>query len=93
MQKELVGCEEKREIMGLKLTPVVRSTITWVELGETVSFYASRQPVYLLIETRMGVRAWRATGEEITLQQACAECPSIREDLVEGCPALPAQGC
>jgi len=93
MQKELVGCEEKREIMGLKLTPVVRSTITWVELGETVSFYASRQPVYLLIETRMGVRVWRATGEEITLQQACCECPSIREDLVDSYPALPAQGC
>lgn len=92
MQKEVISCEKTREIMGLKLTPVVRSTITWVETGQTVSFYAFRQPVYLLVESRAGVCAWRITGEEITLQQVCSECPSIREDLVEGFPVLPAPG-
>ena len=88
----MISCEKTREIMGLKLTPVVRSTVTWVETGGTVSFYAFRQPVYLLFESRAGVRAWRTTGEEITLQQVCFECPSIREDLVEGFPVLRAPG-
>jgi hypothetical protein len=92
MQKEIVCCEKMREIMGLKLTPVVKSTLTWVEIEETISFYASRQPVYLLIESHQDVRALRATGEEITLQQVCSECPAIREDLVEGFPALLAKG-
>jgi hypothetical protein len=92
MQKEVVSCEKPREIMGVKLTPVVRSTLTWVEIGGTVSFYASRQPVYLLIESPQDVRALRATGEEITLQQVCSECPAIREDLVEGFPARPVPG-
>jgi len=92
MQKELVGCEKKREIMGLKLIPVVRSTITWVKLGETVAFYAFREPVYLLIETALGVRIWRVTGEEISLQQACSEYPSIREDLVADYSGLLTQG-
>jgi hypothetical protein len=92
MQKEVVSCEKTQEIMGVKLTPVVKSTLTWVEIGETIAFYASRQPVYLLIESHLDVRVLRATGEEITLQQVCSECPAIREDLVEGFPALLAPG-
>ncbi|MCX5993715.1 MAG: hypothetical protein NT177_05795 [Chloroflexi bacterium] len=91
MQKEVVSCEKTREIRGVKLTPVVRSTLTWVETGGTVSFYASMQPVYILIEFELEVRALRATGEEITLQQLCSECPAIREGLVEGFPVLLAQ--
>jgi len=93
MRKEVVSCEKTQNIMGVKLTPVVRSTVTWVEIGETVSFYASIQPVYLLIESQTNVYALRATGEEITLQQISFECPAIREDLAGGFPALPAQGC
>ena len=92
MQKEIVCCEKTREIMGLRLTPVVRSTITGVEIGGSISYYASRQPVYLLIESQPGVRALRPTGEEITLKQVFFECPAIREDLVEGFPVLPAPG-
>ena len=92
MQKEVVSCEKTREIMGLKLTPVVKSTLTWVEIGETIAFHASKQPVYLLIESHLDVRVLRVTGEEITLQQVCSECPAIREDLVEGFPALLAPG-
>jgi hypothetical protein len=92
MQKEVISCEKTREIMGVKLTPVVKSTLTWVETGGTVSFYATVQPVYLLIESDLYVRALRATGEEITLQQVCSECPAIREGLVVGFPALPAAG-
>jgi hypothetical protein len=92
MQKEIVCCEKTREIMGVKLTPVVKSTLTWVKTGETISFYASRQPVYLLVESPLDVRALRATGEEITLQQVCSECPAIREGLVEDFPALLAAG-
>jgi len=88
MQKEVVLCEHTREVMGVRLTPVVKSTLTWVEMGETMSFYASRQPVYLLIESQLDTRVLRVTGEEITLQQMCSECPAIREDLVAGFPAL-----
>jgi hypothetical protein len=92
MQKEVVSCEKTLEIMGVKLTPVVKLTLTWVETGGSVSFYATVQPVYLLIESGLGVRALRATGEEITLQQICSEYPAIREGLVEGFPALLAPG-
>jgi hypothetical protein len=92
MQKEIVCCEKTWEILGVKLTPVVKSTLTWVQIGETISFYATRQPVYLLVESHLDVRALRATGEEITLQQVCSECPAIRGDLVEGFPDLLAEG-
>jgi len=78
--------------MGVKLTPVVRSTLTWVEIGGIVSFYASKQPVYLLTQSNLDVRVLRATGEETTLEQLYSECPAIRADLVENFPALPAQG-
>jgi hypothetical protein len=88
MQKEVVSREKTLEIMGLKLTPVVKSTLTWVEAGETISFYASMQPLFLLVESGKEVRVLRVNGEEITLQDVCSEYPAIREDLVEGFPAL-----
>lgn len=92
MQKEIVGCEKTCEVMGMKLTPIVKSIITWVEMGGTITYYASRQPVYLLIESNQDVRVLRATGEEITLQQVYSECTAIREDLVEDYSALLAPG-
>ncbi|MBN1689774.1 MAG: hypothetical protein JW901_01985 [Dehalococcoidia bacterium] len=92
MRKELVSCEEAREVSGVKLTPVVRSILTWADIGGTVSFYACRQPAYLLVERYPDVRVLRASGEEITLQQVYSECPGIREALVERFPGLPAQG-
>jgi hypothetical protein len=92
MQKEVISREKTLQIMGLKLTPIVKSTLTWVDTGGTISFYASMQPVYLLVESDREVRALRANGEEITLQDVYSECPEIREDLVEGFPALLAPG-
>jgi hypothetical protein len=92
MQKEIVGCEMTRDVMGVKLTAVVKSIITWVEMGGTITYYASRQPVYILIESEQDMHVLRAKGEEITLEQVYSECPSIREDLVEGFPALLTQG-
>ncbi|MFA5065379.1 MAG: hypothetical protein WC566_07935 [Dehalococcoidia bacterium] len=92
MHKEIVSCEEAREVSGVKLTPIVRSTFTWADIGGTVSFYACRQPAYLLVELHQDIRVLKAGGEEITLQQVYSECPAIREELIERFPALPMKG-
>ncbi len=92
MHKEVVSCQETREISGIRLTPIVRSTLTWVDIGGAVTFYANSQPAYLLVERHPDMRVLRASGEEITFQQVYSECPVIREALAERFPALPAQG-
>ena len=92
MHKELISCEEAHEVSGVKLTPIVRSTLTWADIGGTVSFYAYRQPAYLLVERYSDMRVLRASGEEVTLQQVYSECPAIREALVERFPGLPSKG-
>ncbi len=92
MHKELISCGEAHEVSGVKLTPIVRSTLTWADIGGTVSFYAYRQPAYLLVERYPDVRVLRASGEEVTLQQVYSECPAIREALVERFPGLPSKG-
>jgi hypothetical protein len=92
MHREIVSCEKTREVSGIRLTPIVRSILTWVDIGGAVTFYANRQPAYLLVERHPEVQVIRTSGEEITLQQVYSECPAIREALAERFPALPAQG-
>jgi hypothetical protein len=92
MHNEIVSCEETREVSGVKLTPIVRLTLTWADIGGTVSFYAYRQPAYLLVERNADVRMLRASGEKITPQQVYSECPTVREYLIERCPALQTKG-
>ncbi|MFA5078026.1 MAG: hypothetical protein WC541_00905 [Dehalococcoidia bacterium] len=92
MHREVVSCEKTREVAGTRLTPIVKSTLTWVDIGGIVTFYANAQPAYLLVERDADIRVLKTCGEEITLQQVYSECPAIKEALAERFPALPAQG-
>jgi len=88
MHREIVSCEETREIAGIRLTPIVRSFLTWADIDGTITFYAYRQPTYLLVERYSVVQVMTISGEEITLRQIYSECPAIREVLAARYPAL-----
>jgi hypothetical protein len=88
MRKEYLALEEASVVAGVRITPVARISISYTEIGGARSFYAGKQPVYLIFTTTDGERAYSITGREVPIQQVISECPALAADL-EGRPVPP----
>jgi hypothetical protein len=90
MIKEYLALEAAIAVGGARVIPVVRISISCIEIGGTRSFYAYKQPVYLIISSTHGERAYSVTGLEVAIQQVMSDCPALAVAL-EGwtVPPLP----
>ena len=77
MRKEYLAREETAAVAGVRITPVVRVSIQSVEIQGTRSFYAGKQPVYLIISSADGERAYSVSGQDVSLSQVMEECPAL----------------
>jgi hypothetical protein len=77
MRKEYLAREETAVVAGVRITPVVRVSIQSVEIQGSRSFYAGKQPVYLIISSADGKRAYSVTGQAVSLSQVMEECPAL----------------
>jgi hypothetical protein len=77
MRKEYLAREETIVVAGVRITPVVRISISYAEIQGARSFYAVKQPVYLIISSTDGVRAYSVTGREVPIQQVILDCPAL----------------
>jgi hypothetical protein len=77
MRKEYLACEETAVVAGVRIIPVVRVSILSMEIKGTRSFYACKQPVYLIVSLTDGERAYSVTGQEVSLSQVREECPAL----------------
>jgi hypothetical protein len=77
MRKEYLAREETAVIAGVRITPVVRVSIQSVEIKGARSFYAGKQPVYLIVSSADGERAYSVTGQDVSLSQVMEECPAL----------------
>ena len=77
MRREYLAREETTVVAGVRITPVVRVSIQSVEIKGTRSFYAGKQPVYLIISSADGERAYSVTGRDVSLSQVMEECPAL----------------
>jgi hypothetical protein len=76
MRKEYLACEKATEVTGVRITPIVRMSVGYTEIHGARSFYAGKQPVYLIITSKEGERAYSITGQEVPIQQVISECPA-----------------
>ena len=77
MRKEYFTCEGASVVAGVSIIPVVRITISYTEIQGARSFYAGKQPVYLIISSTDGERAYGVMGREVPIQQVLSECPAL----------------
>lgn len=77
MRKEYLAVEESMIIDGVRITPVVRVSLQYVEIKGACSFYAGKQPVYVVVSSPRGERAYSITGEEVSLRKLAEECPAL----------------
>lgn len=81
MREEYFACEGATVVAGVSIIPVVRISISYTEIQGARSFYAGKQPVYLVILSADGERAYSVTGREAPIQQVIAECPALAAAL------------
>jgi hypothetical protein len=76
MRKEYLACEEPIMVARVRITPIVRISVRYTEIQGAISFYAGKQPVYLIISSPDSERAYSVTGREVPIQQVKSDCPA-----------------
>ena len=88
MRKEYLALEEAIIVAGVRIIPIVRISELYTEIRGSRSFYAGKQPVYIIIASMDGERAYSVTGGEAAIQQVISDCPALAV-VLEGRPGPP----
>ena len=81
MRKEYLALEKGTVVAGVRIIPVVRILIRYTEIRGVRSFYAGKQPIYLVITSPEGQRAYSVMGGEVAIQQVISDCPALAAAL------------
>lgn len=81
MEKKEVVIDNPVVIAGVTLLPLARVSMNYWHSNGGISFFGSKQPVSLVVVTPSGKRAFRITGEEISLEQLVRDFPGLKEKL------------
>ncbi|MDA2920265.1 hypothetical protein MYX76_12375 [Desulfobacterota bacterium AH_259_B03_O07] len=68
-------------IDGLTIIPVVAVSLDHLLFNNFATVYGFKEPVAFIIVSPAGKRAFRITGEEVSIEQLVEECPEIKEML------------
>ena len=82
MENIAINSEQPLELGNFRVTPVVKRSVLSIDLNGTVTFHATKEPVFLIIDYAQSKRAYRITGEEISFEVLNAEYPDLRFDPV-----------
>ncbi len=81
MEKEEIKIEAPFAVAGVTLVPIVKTSLNhWHSKGR-FSFFGNKQPISVVVISPQARRAFRITGEEISLDQLAKEAPGITEML------------
>lgn len=81
MEKKEVRIDNPVAFAGITLIPVTEVSLNyWCGKGG-ISFLGVKQPVSVVVVSPSAKRAFRTTGEEVSLDQLILEVPSIKEVL------------
>ena len=81
MEKEKVELENPVAVAGITLVPVTKVSLNYWSNRGGLSCFGVKQPVGVVVVSPSAKRAFRITGEEISLDQLIAEIPGIKEVL------------
>ena len=79
--KKEITVEKPIAITGVKLIPIVRILANLWRDKNGVSFFASKEPIAVAFVSPSAKKAFRITGEEITLDELAEEVPEIKQLL------------
>ena len=81
MEKEEIRIGAPFTVAGVTLVPVIKASLSHWQGKGNLAFFGTRQPVSLVIVSPQTKRAFRTSGEEISMEQLATEVPGIEEAL------------
>jgi len=81
MEKKEVEISNPVTIAGVTLIPVTKVSLNYWRSNRGVSFFSIKQPLNVIVVSPSGKKAFRITGEEVSLEQLIQEVPGIQEIL------------
>ena len=81
MEKKEVDINNTISIAGLTIIPVVHISLNYWLHNCSASFFSVKEPVAVIVVSPLAKRAFRITGEEVSIDQLVQEAPSIKEIL------------
>ena len=67
---------------GVTLIPVTKLSLNCQRIGNSISFFAVKEPTSVVVVSQAAIRVFNITGEEVSLGQLVQDAPSI-EELME----------
>ena len=83
MEKKEIRAERKLSVGGVTLVPIVESACAGWQSGEAVSFSGYKKPLVIIVLAVGLKKAYRITGEELSMDELVNEFPSVKE-IIEG---------
>ena len=81
MEKKEVAVESPVTVSGLTLVPVVEVSVNCAHTGQVTSFSGMKQPVAVVVVSPSLKKAFRISGEEVSIEQLVQEAPALEETL------------
>ncbi len=82
MEKRTVAIGNPIVIGELTLIPIARVSVNCAPSKAGISFFAAKQPVAVVVVSASAKKAFRITGEEISIDQLIQEIPDINGKLM-----------
>jgi uncharacterized spore protein YtfJ len=81
MEKEEITISNLVTVAGMTIVAIAKASLNASHGKQGTAFFGSIRPESVIIITPQGKRAFRITGEEVTLEQLTQEFPDISEKL------------
>ena len=81
MEKKEVAVENPVTVSGLTFVPVVEVSVNYTHTGKVTSFCGLKQPVAVVVVSPSLKKAFRISGEEVSIEQLTREAPALEEVL------------
>ena len=83
MEKKEVTINDTIAIAGLTIIPVVQVSLNYWLHKDGASFFGVKEPVAVIVVTKAAKRAFRLTGDEVSIDQLLEETSELKEDILE----------
>ena len=81
MEKKNIKVQDPLPVNGLNLLPIIETSLSCRQGDSYISFMGTKQTVAVVIISASEKRAFRISGEEVSLDQLIQELPSIEKAL------------
>ena len=83
MEKKEVVVESPVAVAGFTIIPVIQLLRNYWHAKGVTSFLGAKEPTAVIVVSPTAKRAFRLTGEEVSIDQLVQEVPGI-EEILEG---------